>query len=746
MASAIFFQSILFSIQIMLKTTTDQFSKLKNNLRFDVISGFIVSLIALPLCLGIASASNFPPIAGVLTAMVGGVLVSLIAGSELAIKGPAAGLIVIVAGAVEEYGRGDLHQGYLLTATLVVITGLMQVLLGVLKVGRWADFIPSSIIHGMLAAIGIIIISKQIHLLIGIAPKEIKGMEPLELIEHIPKSLVHLEWHIAAVGITSLVLLFLLQRSRTPFIKAIPPFLIVIVVAVIIARFMHLSNPEFKFYNALIDPGKLELAANFESGIFASENLLITIKYFFLMTIIGTIESMLTVKSVDLLDPKKRHSDQNKDVIALGIGNVVSGLLGGMPMISEVARSSANINNHAKSRLSGFFHGVFLSAFVIIFVPLIKLIPVAALSSILIFVGWRLANPKDFLKAFKVSNEHFLVFITTTIVTVSVDMLVGVFTGIALKIFINFIKSGLLKDLFKANVEVVKNGNQTEIFIGNAAVFTNWMKIKSLIDSEQGKRIVLDFSGTTFADSAFIENVYRFKSSYKGECIIRGLQEMHPVKNDPISMRKKAYHKQVLTIELTPYEAKLKQICNEQHFIIAFNTSVPSDFFIRFKNLRNCDLRSTRIYISGTINGQKFEYLEGLVYDAVDMLEYSISALVTEFREKTIPKFMLQKETKLETMIDIIMRNQVSFETYPKFNREYSVYSRDKELVNQIFSEEVINLFDTHNIKDSIIEGDGKHSLIIYNSRTNKTVSDFEFLLEFVKDFSSALNKETIHV
>lgn len=179
----------------------------KKHFKYDILSGFIVSLIALPLCLGIASASNFPPITGVLTSIIGGLIIGFFSGSELAIKGPAAGLIVIVAGAVEEFGRGDMQQGYVLTASLIAITGLVQIILGLVKIGKFADFIPSSVIHGMLAAIGIIIMSKQIHFLIGITPAEIKGLRPLQLIERIPNSLMHLEWQIALIGVTSLILL-----------------------------------------------------------------------------------------------------------------------------------------------------------------------------------------------------------------------------------------------------------------------------------------------------------------------------------------------------------------------------------------------------------------------------------------------------------------------------------------------------------------------------------------------------------
>ena len=184
-----------------MKSKNNIFDSLQAHWAKDLLSGFLVSLIALPLCLGIAGASNFPPIMGVMTAVVGGIVVAFFAGSELTIKGPAAGLIVIVAGAVEELGKGDNEVGWKLALGVVVVAGLIQIVLGLLKVAKLADFFPLSAVHGMLAAIGIIIMSKQLHLAVGIAPAEMKGKEPLELLEMVPHSLMHMEYHLSLIHI-----------------------------------------------------------------------------------------------------------------------------------------------------------------------------------------------------------------------------------------------------------------------------------------------------------------------------------------------------------------------------------------------------------------------------------------------------------------------------------------------------------------------------------------------------------------
>jgi MFS superfamily sulfate permease-like transporter len=717
----------------------------KKHLKYDILSGFIVSLIALPLCLGIAAASNFPPITGVLTSIIGGLIIGFFSGSELAIKGPAAGLIVIVAGAVEEFGRGDMQQGYVLTASLIAITGLVQIILGLAKIGKFADFIPSSVIHGMLAAIGIIIMSKQIHFLIGITPAEIKGLHPIQLIEHIPASFMHLEWHIALIGITSLILLIVLPRIKNRVLQTIPSFLIVILVSIVIAQIFHFST-EKKLYNSLINPGKLSYNFFFNTGIFSSENLSITIKYFFLLSIIGTIESMLTVKAVDLLDPYKRTSNHNKDIIALGFGNLLAGLMGALPMISEVARSSANINNKGVSRLSGIMHGAFLMLFVLIFVSVIKLIPVAALSSILIFVGFKLAHPKSFIHAYKVSNEHLLVFVTTTVVTLVEDLLVGVVAGIVLKMFINMIKSGEIGKLFRSKLNIEEKDNQLIIQLDSAAVFTNWLSLKSILENETDRKIIIDFKEVKIVDTSFIENLNRFKEKYKGEVILRSFNDLRAVKNDEVSMRVKSDQNEVITIHLSDYERRMKAYCEEHIYIISFRTMIPKSYISNFKGFKHSDIKQTSLHITGIKHNVKFEYFESTIYDSVNMFEYHANVLGIEFGNKLAPRFLMQKETKFDSVLEFIMKNQVVFQNHHLFNSRYSVYSSQKQLATALFCDELIEYFEQNDIKDKVIEGDGKHKMIIYNNGKCLDTESFEKKLELglkIFELSNALeNKE----
>ncbi|MEO6303889.1 MAG: SulP family inorganic anion transporter, partial [Bacteroidia bacterium] len=361
----------------------DGLAGLKQNFSKDALSGFLVFLLALPLSLGIAKASDFPAIFGLVTAIIGGVVVSFFAGSRLTIKGPAAGLIVIASGAVAAFGGGEI--GWHLALGAIVVAGIIQILFGVFKLGSLADFFPGAAVHGMLAAIGIIIMSKQIHTLLGIDPKLLKGKEPLELLAMIPNSIIHENAHIAEIGIACLIILIIMSFVKHQKIKKIPAPLIVLAVAIPLGIVLHIKTEGEVAAFALVKIGSI--FDSFKGGLInadfsgLSSNIGVFIEYVILFALIGSLESLLTAKAIDHLDPYKRKSNFNKDLIAVGIGNTLAGLLGGLPMISEVARSSANVTNGAKTRWANFFHGVFLLIAVLIAVPFIEMIPSAALAA-----------------------------------------------------------------------------------------------------------------------------------------------------------------------------------------------------------------------------------------------------------------------------------------------------------------------------------------------------------------------------
>jgi MFS superfamily sulfate permease-like transporter len=518
----------------------DGLAGLKENFKTDAISGFIVFLLALPLSLGIAKASSFPPIMGLISAIIGGLLVSFFMGSRLTIKGPAAGLIVIVAGSVAELGGGDEVHGWHLALGAMVFAAVLQILFGVLKLGKLADSFPLSAIHGMLAAIGIIIIAKQIPVLLDVDPAMTKGVSPFGLLGKIPEFISNLDPKATAIGLVSLAVMMGWPYIKNSYIKMIPAPLVVLLFAIPASVGLNFKVEEPQY--ALVHIGNLLDNININVDFSGISQTGIFIKYVIMFALVGSLESLLTIKAIDLLDPFKRKSDLNKDLIAVGIGNTVSAILGGLPMISEVARSSSNVNNGAKTRWANFFHGFFILAFVILAAPIIELIPNAALAAMLITVGVKLAHPKEFIHTFYIGKEQLAIFLITIFFTLFEDLLVGIAAGIVLKMLVHLFNGTPLSSFFKAPTVVSFEGDDYLIEIDKAAIFTNLLGIKRKLDEiPSGFNVVIDLKKTKLVDHSVMESLHHFKEEYEqqgGKVRIKGLEKHKPLSNHHFASRK----------------------------------------------------------------------------------------------------------------------------------------------------------------------------------------------------------------
>jgi MFS superfamily sulfate permease-like transporter len=529
------------SLKNKLNIPADGIAGLKENFKTDAISGFIVFLLALPLSLGIAKASEFPPIMGLLTAIIGGLIVSLMMGSKLTIKGPAAGLIVIVAGAVAEFGQGDPILGWKLALGAMVVAGVIQILFGVLKLGKLADFFPLSAIHGMLAAIGIIIIAKQLPVLLNDDPTLAKGKGPLELIANIPNFIMNLDPKATMIGVISLAIMLGWPFIKNKTIKMIPAPLVVLLFAIPCELFMHFKETEPAY--ALVKIGSLvdNININVSFDGFAQTGLFI--KYVIMFALVGTIESLLTVKAIDLMDPYKRKSNMNQDLIAVGIGNTIAAIFGGLPMISEVARSSSNVNNGAKTRWANFFHGFFILIFVLLAAPILELIPNAALAAMLITVGIKLTHPREFIHTLNIGKEQLAIFLITIFFTLHEDLLVGIAAGILLKIFFHLIHGAPISSIFKATALVSSNGDDYLVEVEKSAIFSNFLGIKSRLDAlPSAMNVTIDFTKTKIVDHSVMENLHHFENEYVakgGTVTIIGLDDHITFSDHKLSSRMK---------------------------------------------------------------------------------------------------------------------------------------------------------------------------------------------------------------
>ena len=527
---------------------------LKRNWKADMVSGFLVFLIALPLCLAISLACGYPAIAGVFTAIIGGILSAFISNSELTIKGPAAGLIVIALGCVTEFGytagvdpAAD-YQAYRLALGVGVAAGAVQILFGLFRSGILGEFFPTAAVHGLLASIGIIVISSQLPIVLGV---ESTG-GPIEKLLSIPSYFMAMNPVIALIGGISLAIMFGFPFIKNPMLKMIPAPMMVLLVAVPLGMYFDIGTEQIVAFagqdaalgpHYLVDvPDNMFTALTFPdfSGVLTSTG----ITYIVMFSLIGSVESLLSAKAVDQIDPWRRKTNMDKDLLAVGIGNTAAAFVGGLPMISEIVRSKANIDNGARTRFANMFHGLFLLAFVALVPALIDRIPLTALAAMLVFTGFRLASPKEFVHMYQIGREQFIVFVSTVIGVLATDLLVGIGIGIMVKAIIHVINGAPVSSLFKPSMKVENEGDDSAtIKVDNSAIFSTWIALKNRIGRPGTKKVIVDLSGTKLVDHTVMANLEALEREFAEsdrELSVTGLDGHSQLSEHPLAARKKS--------------------------------------------------------------------------------------------------------------------------------------------------------------------------------------------------------------
>ncbi|MBY0385023.1 SulP family inorganic anion transporter [bacterium] len=491
--------------------------RLKNNL----ISGLTVFLIALPLSIGISVASGAPPTAGLLSAIIGGIVASLISGSQVTISGPAAGLIVVVLECINSLGQGDPIRGFKLTLAATVIAGALQILMGLSKLGSIGLAVPINALHGMMASIGVTIITKQLYVLGGIKPQS-KAL--IGQIAELPGRMVDDNFVILGIGLVCLGIVWGLNQVAS-IRKIVPPALVAVVIGYVLSlaldiehsHFVNVLNHEYPVGPEYLISIPLQFSGYFYSPLFEGLTSGHFIQAVITIALVASIESLLSTYAIDKLDPLKRTSNLNMDLISKGTSNILLGFIGGLPIISEIVRSTANVTSGATNRLSNIFHGVFILIFVLLFPALLNHIPLTTFAAILIFVGFRLANPLQLIGIYKSGKSQVLIFLVTILTTLSTDLLIGVFTGVVLELLINLWKVKNPQHLFKVKTEIKEMANETVMHIQNSCVFTNMLFLKKEIEKTTSKILVLDFAPNVFVDATTKELLHNLEKKLLNE-------------------------------------------------------------------------------------------------------------------------------------------------------------------------------------------------------------------------------------
>lgn len=496
------------------------------NLRYDFPAGIVVFLVAVPLCLGIALASNAPLFSGIIAGIVAGLVVSIFSGSELSVSGPAAGLTVIVSSSIAKLGS---FEAFL---AAVVLAGVLQIGFGMLRAGIIGDYVPNSVIKGMLAAIGIIIIIKQFPYALGHSTGQYDDREDIEFLRHFGEDsafaqLVATLFDISPVAtlitVLSIALLIVWDKpflQKYTLVRLVPGPLVAVFLGVLINQLFGWLFAGQAGWHLSAEKGQLVSLPTFEHPLHIVQSLTPpdfsafarkdTYIVALTLAVVASLETLLSLEAVDKLDPFKRISDKEKELKAQGIGNLISGLLGGLPMTAVIVRSSANVYAGARTRTSAFVHGVFLLISVLFIPNLLNMIPLASLAAILITIGYKLASVKLFKSMYKTGGEQFIAFVTTIVAIIFTDLLIGIFIGSAVAIFF------VLRIYHHSSLTVVSQDNCYLIRCNKDMSFVNKAELKrELAKIPDNSTVIIEGTKAVFIDRDIYEVIDDFRESAK---------------------------------------------------------------------------------------------------------------------------------------------------------------------------------------------------------------------------------------
>jgi MFS superfamily sulfate permease-like transporter len=488
-------------------------------LRHDLPAGIAVFLIALPLCLGISLASGAPLYAGILSGIIGGLVVSLTSGSPLAVSGPAAGLTTVVSSAIISFGD---YKIFLLS---VIVAGIFQVLLGLLRLGMIAYYFPSAVIKGMLAAIGIILISKQVPIALGYDKPDFwsSGLWTMFSSKNVTGGLQNLNVHLARgtiiIALVSLAALVLVQTSRSKILKLLPAPLLAVILGILVNLVLKQSISPYT-----LKPTQL---VNIPSNIFQDLQFADVSKLFSSATIwrtgviiglLASLESLLCVEAIDKLDKENRITPANRELIAQGTGNVLCGLLGGIPLTAVIVRGAANVDAGARSKLSSFTHGLLLLVSVLFFPFALNQIPYASLAAILLITGYNLTKPKLYKNMWSLGLKQFLPFIFTIVVILSTDLLFGVSVGLLISMY--FIIQNNLRAEYKIQKSTSHGMEVYYIRLNTNVTFLNKVKLRQALDNIPSYSVLtIDGSACNFIEYDILEIISEFEQKARNKHI-----------------------------------------------------------------------------------------------------------------------------------------------------------------------------------------------------------------------------------
>ena len=651
------------------------FQGLIENWQSDLIAAVSVALIALPLSLGIALAAGAPAMSGILSAIVGGVVTTLYRGGHISVNGPAKGVIaVILLGiAMMDDGTGQAFN-YVLAA--VVVSGAIQVLLGLLKLGRLADIFHSSVIQGILAAIGIIIFAKQIHVALGThsdSPSIIQNL--IDAVLHLPQ----VNPFVVIISVVGLLLLTFHSKISYQFFHILPTPMWVIALSIPFVYFFNFFDQHLlSFFGKAYEVGPsllLDIPDNITDSIMHPNFGMVDTMEFWTTVLsilmITSIESLAIAKAIDKIDPYKRKTDLNKDLTGIGLSTMAAGLIGGLPIIAVIIRSTVNVHNGAKTKWSNMYQGLLLLLFIVVLSPIMQKVPLCAFAILLVYAGFKLASPAVFKQVYSQGIEQLIFFVGTMILTLYTNLLIGLFGGLLLALVSHLLLAKVsiprfFKLIFNSGSNLVlKPDGSYDLKIRGIANFLGILKINNLIAQiPSGANATIDFSETRLVGNTVLEDLYDFQKNHQntgGNIEIKGLENHISSTNNKLATKIK-----IDVVEpLNRRQNMLKEMAESYGWIFQVEPVEDLEYFESFYFFKTRPIEAEFNCISDHDKDMHMELIDVTFEEGADIFPDEYKTTVGLLRLPfPIPEFRIEKKDFLDRVFHISEHKDIDYLLY----------------------------------------------------------------------------------
>lgn len=707
----------------------------------DIAAAFSIALVTIPLCMGIAAASGVPLMSGIFSAIIGGIFATILRGSRLTINGPAASLIVVTIGCIQTFGTAD-FIGFRVFLAAAVFAGVLLMILSIFRIGRYGDLFSSAIIYGIIGAIGLMILSKQLPVAFGVT--EVGNSSAFESLMNAPDVLIKQNPFVGIIAILGFIVLFGYGSIKNKFLQLIPAPIWVISISVIIALLLNFSQAHSLFifgYEHKLGPELLiAIPSDFSSNIlFPDFSKVGTFSFWqivLVITLIIYIETLISAKAMDKIDPLRRQTNVNRDLFACGLTTVASSMVGGLPVITAVP-----LYHGAKSKWASFLQGIILLLFVLFLPFIIREVPLAALATLLIFTGYKLASPKMFKDVYRLGFEQFVVLAVTLIVILFKGVLIGTIAGFATLFFIQYAKSSLSRKQFISylfNPDITVTKEQDNIYIKTKGVlnFVNILHLKKVIRASQNaERVIVDMSDTRLVDSSVLEYLHEDVEKY--DLPNTGFELVGLDAHESSSRHPNAMH-------VLP-ENKKPQLTKRQEALEELSEQYDGSYWPEIRwdvnSFKQFNFFQTRL-IDYKLNTAKGNYHLFLEWESCDITFDQGALFNAQERHTSVilihlpfnaPIFILQRETGLQKLGDSLsFYKDIDFQENNAFSEKYTLTGPNEDEVRDFFGQKLLTFLEKNICYH--IESNGS-MILIFNEMRFASPSGMAKMHEF----SSAL-------